>query len=183
MHAAKSDSAVWCIPWRLAPRCNAHREVFWEISNTWLRGMMLVVKLTPPHQAVILNPAGGQTHPSPPKAHSPHLLVVKLTPPRQAVILHTCWWPNSPLSAQGSSSTPAGGQTHPSPPSGHPQPLLVAKLTHLRPGVILNPCWWSNLVKLTFPRHAVILNPCWWPNSPLPTWRSTSPLNLAIGVS
>ena len=116
--------------------------------------MMLVVKLTPPHQAVILNPAGGQTHPSPPRGHPPHLLVVKLTPLRQAVILNLCWWPNSPISAQGSSSTPAGGQTwsnspfpamrssstpaggqtHPSPPGGQLHPSTWQLVFHRETG-------------------------------------------------
>ena len=69
------------------------------------------------------------------------------------------WQPNSPLSAQGSSSThPASGQTlptlpsghpHPSPPSGHLPPILLAvKLSPFCPVVILTP-----------PHPAVIFHP------------------------
>ena len=45
MHTAESDSAEWCTPRSLTPRCDAQRGVFWGSCYPWLRGMMHTTEL------------------------------------------------------------------------------------------------------------------------------------------
>ena len=40
MRSTESDSAVWCTPWSLTPRWDAHHRVFWELFILWLRSVM-----------------------------------------------------------------------------------------------------------------------------------------------
>ena len=114
------------------------------------------------------------------------MLAVNPTPSHLVVILDpSCWWSNSPLPAQWSSSNADGGQP-PSPPSAHLPPLMLGgQIPPSPPGSHPPPLL---AVKLTPFCPAVILHPCWRPTSSIPTQRSscrrsTSPLNPAVGVS